>query len=377
MQWQPSEEQTQLADALQRFMQRDDGFERRRAVAAAGGFSAEVWAILTQIGIPALLVPQAQGGLGASVQDGLHALQTLAPALPLEPVCASALLATQLLAGCSHSVEAQTWLARLAEGRSIATAAVFEPDAGFAMTQPQTRAERTADGWRLHGIKALALQAQFADVLLVSAQTPQDRLAWFAVPAGTPGLGLRGYTLFDGQRAADVQLEGVALAAPARIDLPGQGPALAEDLRALWLAALCMEAVGLQQATLDATVAYLKTRQQFGQPIGRFQVLQHRVADMGMELEQARSMALLAANVCTARDDPQRMPLLAACKARVGQACRFISQQAVQLHGGMGMTDAMQVSHWFKRLTVIELWLGDSDAHLQQVADAGALHAAA
>ncbi|MGC8508924.1 MAG: acyl-CoA dehydrogenase family protein [Thiomonas sp.] len=101
------------------------------------------------------------------------------------------------------------------------------------------------------------------------------------------------------------------------------------------------------------------------------------MADMGMELEQARSMALLAANICTARDDPQRMPLLAACKARVGQACRFISQQAVQLHGGMGMTDAMQVSHWFKRLTVIELWLGDSDAHLQQVADAGALHATA
>jgi Acyl-CoA dehydrogenases len=140
-------------------------------------------------------------------------------------------------------------------------------------------------------------------------------------------------------------------------------------MRDVWLAALCAEAVGILQVTLDATVTYLNTRQQFGQPIGRFQVLQHRAVRMWMELEQARSMALLAADVCTHGDAMHRTRLLAAAKARVGQACSYVSQQAVQLHGGMGMTDEMQVSHWFKRLTVIELWLHDSDSHLQRYAN--------
>ncbi len=368
MQWQPTDEQSQLADALRRFIQRDYRFEQRRTLAAGDGFSPQAWATLVELGITALLVPEAHGGLNASVQDGLHALQTLAPALPLEPVLASALLATRLLAASEGRTAAQTWLPRLAAGQAIATPAVFEPGAGFGIERPGTRAMRHADGWRLDGTKTLVLQAPVADVLLVSACAEGATVAWFAVPATSPGVSLQPYALLDAQRAADVKLEGVQLAADARIDPAGQGAAMGEDMHALWLAALCAEGVGLLQATLDATLAYLNTRQQFGQPIGRFQVLQHRAVDMWMELEQARSMALLAAEICTRGEALQRRRLLAAAKARVGQACRFVSQQAVQLHGGMGMTDEMQVSHWFKRLTIIELWLGDSDTQLQRVA---------
>ncbi|MGA8010625.1 MAG: acyl-CoA dehydrogenase [Thiomonas sp.] len=368
MQWQPTEQQTQLADALRRFIQRDYSFEKRRALGVGPGFSPGAWSTLAEIGLTALLVPEAHGGLGASVQDALHALQTLAPALPLEPVVASALLATHLLASCEQSTDAQSWLRRMTEGKAIATPAVLEPGAGFATGQPLTSARRTGDGWRLDGIKTLVLQAQYADVLLVSARVGDAGIAWFAVPTDSTGLTLRPYALLDGQRAGDVTFNGVPLAADASIDPAGQGNALSDGLQALWLAALCAEAVGLLQATLDATVAYLNTRQQFGQPIGRFQVLQHRAVAMWMDVEQARSMALLAADICTQSGNPQRGHLLAAAKARVGQACRNVSQETIQLHGGMGMTDEMQVSHWFKRLTTIDLWLGDSDAHLQQVA---------
>ncbi|MHB1667731.1 acyl-CoA dehydrogenase family protein [Thiomonas sp.] len=368
MQWQPTDEQGQLADALRRFIQRDYGFEQRRALAAGKGFSPQAWATLAELGITALLVPEAHGGLNASLQDGLHALQTLAPALPLEPVLTSSLLATRLLAASEGSAAAQTWLPRMAAGQAIATPAVFEPGDGFDAERPRTTATRHAEGWRLDGAKTLVLQAQFAEVLLVSARADDAAVAWFAVPTSSRGVSLRPYALLDAQRAADVKLDGVQLAADARIDPAGRGMAMGEDLRALWLAALCAEGVGLLQATLDATVAYLNTRQQFGQPIGRFQVLQHRAVDMWMEVEQARSMALLAAEVCAHDDAMHRARMLAAAKSRVGQACRFVSQQAVQLHGGMGMTDEMQVSHWFKRLTTIELWLGDSDTQLQHVA---------
>lgn len=368
MQWQPTDEQGQLTDALRRFIQRDYGFEQRRALAAGKGFSPQAWATLAELGITALLVPEAHGGLNASLQDGLHALQTLAPALPLEPVLTSSLLATRLLAASEGSAAAQTWLPRMAAGQAIATPAVFEPGDGFDAERPRTTATRHAEGWRLDGAKTLVLQAQFAEVLLVSARADDAAVAWFAVPTSSRGVSLRPYALLDAQRAADVKLDGVQLAADARIDPAGRGMAMGEDLRALWLAALCAEGVGLLQATLDATVAYLNTRQQFGQPIGRFQVLQHRAVDMWMEVEQARSMALLAAEVCAHGDAMHRARMLAAAKARVGQACRFVSQQAVQLHGGMGMTDEMQVSHWFKRLTTIELWLGDSDTQLQHVA---------
>ncbi|HUY84553.1 MAG TPA: acyl-CoA dehydrogenase family protein [Steroidobacteraceae bacterium] len=368
LQWLPTPEQVQLADALGRFVERDYTFEHRRNAAGAG-FSARAWSILGQLGIPALLVPEKYGGLGADVRDALHVLQTLAPAMVLEPVLASSVLATQVLARNADRPAAVHWLPRLAGGEAIGTVAAFEPGGGFDFTARNTVARRAADAYVLDGRKTLVLQAAFAHVMLLSAHCDDGEPAWFAVPAETAGIALRAYPLFDGQHAADVTLHGVRVPADARLTAPGEGDDLAGDLRDLWLAATCVDAVGIAQAALGATVDYLQARRQFGQPIGRFQALQHRAVDMWIELEQMRSMAMLAAHaVAEESDRDRRGATLAACKARTSQACRFIAQQSVQLHGGLGVTDEAQISRWFKRLTLLEIWLGDADWHLQRYA---------
>jgi alkylation response protein AidB-like acyl-CoA dehydrogenase len=206
-----------------------------------------------------------------------------------------------------------------------------------------------------------------ADLLLVSARNGARRTALFAVTRAPRASRLRDYPTLDGQRAADVVLTNGRHAE----DAGGAGDATRDAIEAaldIGLAALCAEAVGIMEATVAATTDYLKTRQQFGQPIGRFQALQHRMADMLLHQEQARSMSYLAAMHCTNEDTSARQRTLSAAKVTIGQACRFIAQNAVQLHGGMGMTDELILSHWFKRLTAIEMSFGDTDSHLQRFA---------
>jgi len=212
--------------------------------------------------------------------------------------------------------------------------------------------------------------AAAADFLIVSARLGDD-LALFLVPCDAAGLTLDAYPTLDGTRAAEAHLAGVRL--PAGALLPA-GADVLERALGVGLAALCAEAVGIMKATIDATVDYLRTRRQFGQPIGRFQALQHRAADMLLHYEQAKSMSYLAAMRCTSKDAAERRRALSAAKVVTGRAVRFIGQQAVQLHGGMGMTDELVVSHWFKRLTAIEIEFGDSDTHLQQFIEASAFN---
>jgi hypothetical protein len=217
------------------------------------------------------------------------------------------------------------------------------------------------------------MHAAAADTLLISARTAGEAgdargVTLFRVPGSAPGLTLDAYATIDGQRAADVYLKGVEVPAAGRLSAEGSALAVIEAALDIGLAALCAEAVGVMQALIDATVTYVQNRQQFGVPIGRFQALQHRIADMLIHLEQARSMSYLAALRCTDENVTERRRALSAAKAVIGQASRFVGQQAVQLHGGMGMTDELAVSHWFKRLTAAELMFGDSDAHLQRYA---------
>jgi alkylation response protein AidB-like acyl-CoA dehydrogenase len=249
----------------------------------------------------------------------------------------------------------------------------FEPGARFETRWVGTRARRDGEHYRLDGHKSVVPHAGLADVLLVSARTAGNRddiqgVTLFSVPRGTPGLRLDEYLNVDGQRAADVYLEDVRLPAANRLGADGAALSAIENAFDLGLAAVCAEAVGIMQALTHATVEYLRTRQQFGQPIGRFQALQHRLADMVIHLEQARSMSYLAALRCTSDDEAERRRALSAAKVVISEAARFIGQQAVQLHGGMGMTDELKVSHWFKRLTAIEILFGDSDAHVQRYA---------
>jgi len=371
-----SEEQQQLSDTLQRFVARDYGFEKRKAIKdSSSGWSREVWQTLADIGVLAVNVPEEHGGLGYGPVENMLVMNTFGAALLVEPFLSSAVIATTLVRDLGDEKIQSELLPQLAAGEKIAVLAHFEPGSRYETRHVETTARAAGENYLLDGHKAVVLHAGAADVLLVSARSAgaaddADGIFLFLVPRDTPGLTLREYPTLDGQRAAEVLLQGVTLPATARLggsaSVSSSALPAIEQALDIGLAALCAEAVGVMDALVDATVEYLKTRQQFGQAIGRFQALQHRMADMLLHREQARSMSYLAAMRCTSADLRQRRRTLSAAKVTIGQACRFIGQNAVQLHGGMGMSDELKVSHWFKRLAMIELTFGDTDTHLQR-----------
>jgi hypothetical protein len=369
-----SDEQRQLHDAVERYLGEQYGFDRFQAIKrSAAGWDSDVWRGLAELGVLAITVPTAQGGLGFGPLETLAMMGDCGRSLLLEPVLSSAIIATAALRAFADQAPAAELLAAMATGEKIAALAHFESDARFESQWVTTRAQHVGAGFRLDGHKGVVMHAGAADTLLVSARTSGEAadaagVSLFLVPRATRGLVLDEYPTVDGQRAADVYLRAVEVPAASRLGAEGGALAAIEAALDVGLAALCAEAVGVMQALVDATIEYVRIRQQFGQPIGRFQALQHRIADMLIHLEQARSMSYLAALRCTGEDIGERRRALSAAKAVVGQACRFVGQQAVQLHGGMGMTDELKVSHWFKRLTAAQLMFGDSDAHLQRYA---------
>ncbi|HZX25530.1 MAG TPA: acyl-CoA dehydrogenase family protein [Telluria sp.] len=357
-----TEEQQQFADALRRWTAKDYGFEQRRAIVySAAGVSDQAWATLTELGMLALPVPEEQGGFDGSAVDMFVVMQELGRALVVEPYFATVLGAQFLKLGGTQA-EA---LARVAAGELKLACALGEPQARHDMFDVATTARAEGDGYVLDGRKSVVVHGAEAGALVVSARGAGG-IQLFLVPTDAPGLSVRGYRTADGQRAADVTLANVRLAADARIGPPDDASGLLDAALDYGAGLLCAEALGAMQALFDATLEYLKTRQQFGAPIGKFQALQHRMADMYIHLEQARSMAMLAAVKLGSADPHERARAVSAAKYRVGQAARFIGQQAIQLHGGMGVTDELPAAHHFKRLTAIELTLGDSDHHLQR-----------
>jgi hypothetical protein len=369
-----SDEQRQLRDTVERYLGDQYGFDRYKAIKdSAAGWDPSIWRGLADLGVLALTVPAAQGGLGFGPLETLAMMGDCGRSLLLEPVLSSAVIATAALRAFVDETPAGELLTGMATGEKIAVLAHFESGARFETQRVSTRALRTAQGYRLDGHKAVVMHAGAAHTLLVSARTsgePGDAqgVSLFLVPRAAPGLALDAYPTIDGRRAADAYLQGLEVPAGSRLGSEGMALPAIEAALDIGLAALCADAVGVMQALLDATVEYLRTRQQFGQPIGRFQALQHRIADMLIHLEQARSMSYLAALRCTDADIGERRRALSAAKTVIGQAGRFVGQQAVQLHGGMGMTDELKVSHWFKRLTAAQLMFGDSDWHLQRYA---------
>jgi alkylation response protein AidB-like acyl-CoA dehydrogenase len=360
-----SDEQRQLGDAIGRFVAGEYGAEARRAILRSPeGFSREVWKKLAELGFLALLVPEEHGGMGAGPVELLLTMNAIGRALLLEPYLPSAVLATRLLVSLGSPEQKARFLPKLASGELIAAPAHGEADARYDLERVATTAMPGGSGFVLEGQKAVVLHAPSADLLVVSASAPRG-LSLFLVPRDAPGVSLAPFRTMDGQRAADVRLDNV------QAELLGPEGGAFDALSAafdLGLAALCAEAVGALQASLDATIEYTKTRRQFGQPIGKFQALQHRMADMFIHVEQARSMSWLAAMHCQDKDAAQRRHVVSAAKALIGQACRFVGQQSIQLHGGMGMTDELFVSHLFRRLSAIELTLGDTEHHLERFA---------
>jgi alkylation response protein AidB-like acyl-CoA dehydrogenase len=369
-----SDEQRQLHESVERYLADHYSFEKFRAInASPAGWDKAAWAGLGELGVLALNVPAAQGGLGFGPLETYGVMAACGKSLLLEPFLSSAVIATAMLRAWAEDAPAAELLARMASGTAIAALAHYEPGSRFESQWVTTRARKSGDGYTLDGHKAVVMHAGAADTLLVSARVcgePRDAggVSLFRIPRDAKGLVLDPYPTIDGQRAADVYLRGVQVPAGGRLGRDGGALPVIEAALDIGLAALCAEAVGVMQALVDATVAHAQSRQQFGVPIGRFQALQHRIADMLIHLEQARSMSYLAALRCTDENVSERRRALSAAKAVVGQSARFIGQQAVQLHGGMGMTDELIVSHWFKRLIAAELMFGDSDTHLQRYA---------
>ena len=333
-----------------------------------------MWRGLADLGVLAINVPAAQGGLGFGPLETLAMMGACGRSLLLEPVLSSAVIATAALRAFADQAPAAELLAAMATGEKIAALAHFERDARFESQWVTTRAQRIGAGYRLDGHKAVVMHAGAADTLLVSARTvgeAGDAARRVLVPGTARDAGsafdeyphrrwpARRGCLLAGRRSARRQPTGRGRRGRWR-------PSRRRSTSVLRRCAPRRSASCRRWWTPPSTTC--ASRQQFGQPIGRFQALQHRIADMLIHLEQARSMSYLAALRCTGEDVGERRRALSAAKAVVGQACRFVGQQAVQLHGGMGMTDELKVSHWFKRLTAAQLMFGDSDTHLQRYA---------
>ena len=363
-----TDEQQQFADALRRYLDKNYGFEARQAIVYSDtGASDTHWAAFTELGLTALPVPEEQGGFNGSPVDMLVVMQELGRALVVEPYWATAVGIEALrIAGSAGSAQGEdaALLERAALGEIKLAVAFHEPHARYDLFSVDTAATRQGEHYTLNGKKSVVLHGAQADHWIVPARL-NGEIALFVVARDAGGTQVTDYRTIDGQRAASLSFEGT----PAR-RLGGQhaGAAALEQIADYGTVLLCAEAVGALDALNHATVEYTKTRQQFGQPIARFQALQHRMVEMLIHAEQARSVTYLAAGRYTSTDADERRRAVSAAKVRVGQAARFVGQQAVQLHGGMGVTNEVAAAHLFKRLAIIETTLGDVDHHLARFA---------
>ena len=362
------EEQQQFADALKRWIDRDYGFEQRmRIVQSESGVSDAAWNTLVELGMTALPVPEQQGGFSGSAVDMYVVMKELGRGLVVEPYFATVLGAEFLKRGGAHPA----LLEQVAAGELKLACALHERQSRHDLTYIATTATPEGDGFVIDGAKSVVVHGAEADSLIVSARSAGNGrdnagISLFVVPADAAGVTVTGFRSLDGLRAANIVFDKVKLDGAALIGAAGEGYEILDACADYGAALLCAEALGAMEALFDATLDYLKTRQQFGAPIGKFQALQHRMADMFIHLEQARSMALLAAVKAGSDDAEERRTAVSAAKYRIGEAARFIGQQAVQLHGGMGVTNELLAAHHFKRLATIELSFGDGDHHLRR-----------
>ncbi len=362
-------EQKMLLDTTQRFLQDHAGLAARKNTQSNIMQSSDpLWRGLNELGLLALNISSEYGGLGCGAVETMLVMQAAGEHLLLAPLRASAVVSATLIAQAASSKECEQWLPAIAEGSCIIVLAHDERQTHHDRFAIQTTAIRKGSQINLQGQKCMVAYAPSADVLLVTALL-EGQIRLLAVPTSTPGLKLIPAPMVDGCLAADVFLDDVILPDSALLGNHSIELALGNALDR-GLAAACAEAVGIFDKLQTATADYLRNRVQFGVPIASFQVLRHRMAEMLIHLEQARSMSYLAAVKCDEPDLAERDRALSAAKVVVGQACRFIGQQAVQLHGGMGVTDELIISHYFKRLMVIEMEFGSTDHHLQKFAAA-------
>jgi alkylation response protein AidB-like acyl-CoA dehydrogenase len=360
-----SEDQLSLRDAVARWVEKGFGFERRHALTKAGGATRAVMGELAELGLTGLAVPEALGGMGFGAVEAMVVMEELGRGLVNAPYAAGALVAPALLAAAPEALQTR-WLPQVADGSALVVLAHQERAARYRLHHVLTRAERQGDGYRLTGLKSVVPAGDEADAFVVPARlsgSDDDRngIGLFLVERAAATV--RGYATHDGARAAEVKLDNT----PAELIVADGLPVL-ETAVDIAIAAQCAEAVGLMEKLVAITADYMNTRKQFGVTIGSFQALRHRMADVKMQLELGRSMSYYA-SLKLEQPGPQRRRAVSQARVQLGHSMRFVGQQCIQLHGGIGVTDEYIASHYFKRLTVLEMTFGDTLHHLGEVSD--------
>ena len=371
-----TEEQNQLREAVRRYLAQEYTFGARRKIIHGTGTSDAAWAGLAGLGLMGVPVPEPYGGFSGTGVDLLVVMEELGRGLVIEPYFATAVMGAAFIKHGGSDAHKSALLSRVADGSLKLACALTEKQSRHELENVALTGTASTNGFSLNGAKTVVLHGAQAGMLIVSVRTAgqardKSGITVLMVEAAASGVSVKDCRTIDGMRAADITFTNVSVGKDAVLGKVGEGHALIERAAQVGCAALCAEAVGCMEAINAQTIEYLKTRKQFGVPIGKFQVLQHRAAEMFMEVEQARSLAYLAAVKVDSADAFERAHAIHAAKVRAGRAIKFVGQSAIQMHGGMGMTDELPVSHYFKRATMIDLTLGDVDHHLAAFAALG------
>ena len=366
-----TEEQSLLRDSLSAYLADAYDFDKRRAmVASPDGRDPKIWKALAQdLGILGASFPEDMGGLGGGPTETMVVMEELGKALVVEPYIPTVVIGGGLLSRAKPA-GAEELIGKIVEGDALIAFAANERQARYNLADLKTTARKDGAGYVLNGEKSVVVGAPWATHLIVTARTgggqrETNGVSLFLVEKAVPGVSTRDYPTVDGRRASEVTFENVRVGADALIGSEGQGWPLVEQAVDEAIAATCAEACGVLRRLHEGTLSYTKERRQFGAPIASFQVLQHRMVDMFINLEQAVSMTYMA-NIRLAEPAEERAKAISAAKVQIGRACRFVGQNAIQLHGGMGMTDEMAIGHYFKRATMIEAEYGNTDHHLRR-----------
>ncbi|HVZ09203.1 acyl-CoA dehydrogenase family protein [Rhodopila sp.] len=372
-----SEDQRLLKESVDRLIAGEYSFEQRKKyLAEAAGWSAAMWSHLTELGLLGLPFPETLGGFGGGPVETAIVMEAFGRGLVLEPFFATIILGGGLLRRAAPDAMRGALAPQVAAGKLKLAFAHVERHSRYDLSDVTTTAARDGAGYVLNGAKSVVLHGDAADRIFVTARLSggrrdPDGIGLFLVDPATPGVSRRGYGTQDGLRAAEISLANARVTADDMVHDNALAPI--EHVVDEAIAALCAEAVGAMQAMQELTLEYLKTRKQFGRPIGSFQALQHRSVDMLVAVEQARSMALFAA-ISAAEENPvERRKAISAAKVQIGRSARLVGQEAIQLHGGIGMTAEYAVGHYFKRTTMIDQLYGDADTHLARLARLGGL----
>lgn len=378
-----SEEQQLLKDSIESVLSDKYDFEtRKKVLASPEGWSREIWKQYAELGILGLPFSEEHGGIDGGPVETMIVMGAIGNALALEPYLPTVILAGGFIRRFGTDAQKNKYVPEIAAGKITGAFAHTERQSRYDLFDVKTTAKPSGDGFTIDGQKSVVLNGDQADFIVVTArvsggQRDKDGIGLFIVDAKAPGVSRRGYRTVDGLTAAEVQLSNVKVGADAVIGKAGAAYPLIEQIADDGIAALCGEAVGVLTALTEATTDYLRTRKQFGVNIGAFQVLQHRNVEMLIAAEQAKSMAFLATMMVNEKDAGTRRRTIAAAKTQIGRSAQFVGEQAVQLHGGIGITMELKVGHWFKRATAIDIQFGDADYHLEQFGNIGGFETAA